>query len=40
MRDYTVTYSWGIATPDGLKSLAEKHCACDLTPLFEEWVNP
>ena len=40
MRDYTVTYSWGIATPEGLKSLAEKHCGCDLTSLFNEWVNP
>ena len=40
LRDYTVSYSWGIATPDGLKSLAERHCNCDLTPLFEEWVNP
>ena len=40
LRDYTVTYSWGIATPEGLKSLAEKHCSCDLTPLFDEWVNP
>jgi len=40
LRDYSVTYSWGIATSDGLKALAEKHCACDLTPLFDEWVNP
>jgi len=40
LRDYTVTYSWGIATPKGLKALAERHCNCDLTPLFEEWVNP
>lgn len=40
LRDYTVSYSWSIATPDGLKTLAERHCNCDLTPLFEEWVTP
>jgi aminopeptidase N len=40
LHDYTITYSWGIATPEGLKELAEKHCACDLTPLFQEWVYP
>jgi hypothetical protein len=22
----------------GFKQLAERHCPCDLTPLFEEWV--
>jgi len=40
LRDYTITYSWGIATPAGLKTLAEQHCGCDLTPLFAEWVGP
>jgi hypothetical protein len=38
LRDYVSTYSWGLATAEGLKSLAEKHCNCNLTPLFEEWV--
>ncbi len=38
LKDYASTYSWEIATTDGLKSLAEKHCNCDLTPLFEEWI--
>ena len=38
LRDYADTFSWEIATTEGLKSLAEKHCSCDLTPLFEEWV--
>jgi hypothetical protein len=38
MKDYTVSNSWGIATPESLKSIAEKHCNCDLTSLFEEWV--
>ena len=38
MKDYTVTFSWDNATAEGLRSLAEKHCGCDLTLLFEEWV--
>ncbi|MGE5252187.1 MAG: M1 family metallopeptidase [Bacteroidota bacterium] len=40
LHDYTTTYAWGIATPEGLKALAEKHCACDLTAMFREWVYP
>ena len=40
MKDYTTSLSWGISTPQGLQSLAEKHCSCDLTPLFKEWVYP
>lgn len=40
LKDYTVTFSWNNATTEGLKSLAEKHCNCDLTALFEEWVYP
>ncbi len=38
LRDYYKTYRWGISTPEGLKTLAEKHCGCDLSPLFKEWV--
>jgi aminopeptidase N len=38
LRDYVQTYKWDIATPEGLKALAEQHCGCDLTALFEEWV--
>lgn len=38
MKDYFQTYEWGIATTDTLKQMAEQHCACDLTSLFEEWV--
>jgi aminopeptidase N len=38
LKDYTATFSWEIATTNRLKSLAEKHCGCDLTPLFNEWV--
>jgi len=40
MKDYTQTFSWGIATPQALKVLAEKHCACKLDAIFAEWVYP
>jgi aminopeptidase N len=40
IRDYVQTYSWQNATTDGLKKVAEKDCACDLTPLFQQWVYP
>ncbi|MBI5294381.1 MAG: M1 family metallopeptidase [Chloroflexi bacterium] len=40
LREYTETYAWDIATPQGLKSLAEARCGCDLTPLFDEWIDP
>jgi aminopeptidase N len=38
IKDYTKTLSWDIATPETLKTMAEEHCSCDLTPLFKEWV--
>jgi aminopeptidase N len=38
LKDYVEIFSWNVATTAGLKSLAENHCSCDLTPLFEEWV--
>ena len=40
LKEYTTTLSWGIATPEFLQSLAEKHCACDLDDLFQAWVYP
>ena len=40
LKEYTETLSWGVATPEALQSLAEKHCACDLDDLFKEWVYP
>jgi peptidase M1-like protein len=40
LKDYTTTLSWKISTPQTLQSLAEKHCACDLQKLFDEWVYP
>jgi hypothetical protein len=38
LRDYYQTEKWDIATTERFKALAESHCDCDLTPLFEEWV--
>jgi hypothetical protein len=40
LKDYYRSYQWGIATTEGFRSLAEQHCACDLTTLFEAWVYP
>ncbi len=38
LRDYYESHKWGIGTGDAFKQLAEGHCQCDLTALFEEWV--
>jgi len=38
IKDYTEALSWDIATPEKLKAMAEEHCTCELTPMFEEWV--
>jgi aminopeptidase N len=38
--DYSETFSWDIATPEALQSLAEVHCTCDLDSIFNEWVYP
>ena len=40
LREYTETLSWEIATSEIFQTLAEKHCACDLDELFNEWVYP
>ena len=40
MTDYVVSNSWGIGTGENMKELAEKHCKCDLTKLFNQWVTP
>jgi len=40
LKDYTESNSWGIATGEIMKTLAENHCNCDLTPLFDKWVTP
>jgi len=38
LRDYYASHKWGFGTTDEFKQLAERHCQCDLTPLFKEWV--
>ncbi len=38
LRDYYESHQWGIGTADTFRQLAEGHCQCDLTALFEEWV--
>jgi hypothetical protein len=40
LRDYYQTHKWGIGTGRTFKRLAESHCQCDLTPLFDQWVYP
>ena len=40
LKEYTQTFSWDIATPELIRSLAEKHCGCDLRAIFNEWVYP
>lgn len=40
MKDYVISNSWGIGTGENMKELAEKHCDCDLTDLYEKWVYP
>jgi aminopeptidase N len=40
LRDYYESHQWGIGAADEFKQLAEQHCQCDLTALFEEWVYP
>jgi hypothetical protein len=37
--DYYARYQWGIATADAFQELAEQHCACDLSALFDAWVR-
>jgi len=38
LKDYYQTFKYDIATTQGMKVLAEQHCGCDLTPLFEKWI--
>ena len=38
LRDYYQSHKWGIGTSEAFRRLAERHCQCDLTALFEEWV--
>ncbi len=38
LRDYYESHKWGIGTSNAFRQLAEQHCQCNLTALFEEWV--
>jgi hypothetical protein len=38
LREYYQSHRWGIGTGEAFRELAEHHCQCDLTGLFEEWV--
>ena len=38
LRDYYQSHKWGIGTGDAFRQLAERHCECDLSDLFEAWV--
>ncbi len=40
LRDYVATFSWGIATTESFRALAERYCGCDLGSSFEAWVYP
>ena len=37
-RDYNESFRWQIATSEEFQALAEQHCQCDLSPLFDEAV--
>lgn len=37
LREYYQRFRWGGADAAAFQQLAEKHCACDLTPLFIQW---
>jgi hypothetical protein len=39
LRDYYDSHQWGIGTGEDFQQLAEEHCQCDLTSLFDEWVH-
>ncbi len=40
LRDYYQSHKWGIGAAASFKQLADKHCQCDLTLMFDEWVSP
>ena len=39
LRDYYQANEWGIGYPDSFETSAEEHCQCNLTSLFEEWLQ-
>jgi len=38
LNEYTNKYSWETSTPEGLQSLAEENCNCNLDSIFKEWI--
>jgi hypothetical protein len=38
--NYTQRFEWAISTTADFKQVAEQTCSCDLTEIFDEWVNP
>ena len=38
LQEYYQTYKWKIARSSLFAQLAQEHCDCNLTPLFENWV--
>jgi aminopeptidase N len=38
LRDYYQSYEWRIGTAKAFRQLAEQHCQCDLTAMFDAWV--
>lgn len=38
MRDYVQSYRWQIASSEDFQALAEQHCQCDLSMLFDQAV--
>jgi aminopeptidase N len=38
LKDYYRAHKWEIGTSQAFRQMAEDHCACDLGPLFEQWV--
>ncbi len=40
LQDYYRTFRWDTVTTADFKRLLERHCGCDLAPLFAEWVYP
>ncbi len=38
LRDYYQSHAWQIGTGPTFRALAEEHCQCDLTELFQDWL--
>jgi hypothetical protein len=40
LKDYVHTYRWSLAKTEGMQAMAEEHCSCELSGLFDEWILP